>query len=126
MLFSKLFPKPIKNGKKYESPNATYLINGGYIDQVMAGVYTFLPLGFRVLTKIETIIRKEMDSIGQELLMPGLAPKQIWEDTGRLETIDVLFKVLGANEPSRQKMMPSISSIVLRKMSSLQWQNDLT
>ncbi len=103
MLFSKLFPKPIKNGKKYESPNATYLINGGFIDQVMAGVYTFLPLGFRVLTKIENIIREEMNTIGHEMLMPGLAPKKIWEDTGRLETIDVLFKVNGANEASRLK-----------------------
>lgn len=100
MLISKLFPKPIKNGRKYDSSNASFLINGGFIDQVMTGVYTFLPLGWRVLTKIENIIRKEMNNIGQEMLMPGLSPKKLWEDTNRLETIDVLFKASGANAAS--------------------------
>jgi len=101
MLISKLFPKPIKGGKHYDSANATYLINGGFIDQVMTGVYTFLPLGWRVLTKIEAIIREEMNLIGQDMLMPGLSPKKLWEDTKRLETIDVLFKASGANNASR-------------------------
>lgn len=101
MLFSKLFPKPIKGGKKYDSANASFLINGGFIDQVMTGVYTFLPLGWRVLTKIENIIREEMNLIGQDMLMPGLSPKKLWEDTKRLETIDVLFQARGANEASR-------------------------
>jgi prolyl-tRNA synthetase len=103
MLFSKLFPKPIKQGKKYESPNATYLINGGFIDQVMAGVYTFLPLGQRVLTKIENIVRREMDKIGLEMLMPSIVPTKLWEDTNRINTVDVLFQVTGANESSRRK-----------------------
>lgn len=103
MLFSRLFPKPIKQGKKYDSPNATYLINGGFIDQVMAGVYTFLPLGQRVLTKIENIVRREMDKIGSEMLMPSISPTKMWEDTKRINTIDVLFQVTGANEASRKK-----------------------
>ena len=101
MLYSKVFPKTIKGGKKYESANADLLINGGFIDQVMTGVYTFLPLGWRVLNKIEDIIREEMNKIGEEMLMPGLSPKKLWEDTNRLETIDVLFKVSGANKASR-------------------------
>lgn len=101
MLFSKLFPKPIKNGKKYDSPNATFLINAGFVDQVMAGVYTFLPLGQRVLSKIEKIVREEMDKIGQELFMPSIVPTKIWEDTNRINTIDVLFQVNGANELSK-------------------------
>lgn len=103
MLYSKLFGKTTKRGKIYDSVNATYLINGGFIDQTMAGVYTFLPLGLRVLKKIEQIVREEMNKIGQEMLMPGLAPKQVWEDTGRLDKIDVLFKVIGANKHSRNK-----------------------
>ncbi len=103
MLFSQLFPKPIKNGKKYDSPNATFLINGGFIDQVMAGVYTFLPLGQRVLAKIENIVRQEMDKIGQEVFMPAIVPTKLWEDTNRINTIDVLFQVTGANKPSRTR-----------------------
>ena len=55
MLYSKLFGKTNKSNKTYDSANATYLIKGGFIDQVMAGVYTFLPLGLKVLNKIENI-----------------------------------------------------------------------
>lgn len=103
MLYSKLFPKTQKQGKEYDSANARFLINGGFIHQTMAGVYTFLPLGWRVLSKIEDIVRQEMDKIGQEIFMPAIVPTKLWEDTGRLETVDVLFKVLGANKLSREK-----------------------
>ena len=51
-----------------------------------SGVYTFLPLGFRALKKIENIVREEMDAIGcQEILMPVLHPSELYEETGRLE-----------------------------------------
>ena len=103
MLYSKLFPKTDKNGKKYESPNATLLINGGFVNQVMSGVYTFLPLGIKVLTNIEKIVREEMNKIGQEILMPALAPKKLWEDTQRLNQFDVLFKASGANPLSLER-----------------------
>lgn len=64
----------------------------------MSGVYSFLPLGLRVLVKIENIIREEMSKVGgQEILMPALHPSEIWEKTGRWDTIDVLFKLKGAN-----------------------------
>ncbi|HEY4695100.1 MAG TPA: proline--tRNA ligase [Candidatus Nanoarchaeia archaeon] len=71
-----------------------YLVRGGFIDQLMSGVYTFLPLGLRVLKKIENIIRHEMNALGgQEILMPALSPKNLWEETGRWTTIDPpLFK----------------------------------
>jgi prolyl-tRNA synthetase len=103
MRYSQLFGKTNKNAKEYDSINATYLIRGGFIDQTMAGVYTYLPLGLRVLTKIENIIREEMDKIGNELVMPALSPTDLWVQSKRLETIDVLFKVEGANNPSREK-----------------------
>lgn len=103
MRYSKLFGKTSKSSKEYDSANATLLIKGGFIGQTMAGVYTFLPLGLKVLTKIENIVREEMDKIGHELLMPGLAPKELWEISGRFETVDVLFKVDGANKASQQK-----------------------
>ena len=68
----------------------------------MSGVYTFLPLGMRVLHKIENIVREEMDKIGVEILMPSLSPKKMWEDTGRLDIVDVLFMASGANDKSRE------------------------
>ena len=88
---------------EYDSINAKYLIQAGFIDQTMSGVYTYLPLGLRVLNKIEQIIREEMNTIGQEVLMPSLSPKSLWERTGRLEKIDSLFKVFGANVLSQKK-----------------------
>src|SRR5512132_4120688 len=60
------------------------LVRGAYIRQVSAGVWTYLPLGWRVHQKIVQIIREEMDGIGgQELLMPVLTPAELWEQTGR-------------------------------------------
>ncbi len=98
MLYSKLFGKTNKNAKEYGSINATFLEKAGFIDKTMAGVYTFLPLGLRVLNKIEDIIRGEMDKIGSELVMPSIVPLELWETTGRLGTVDVLMKAVPANK----------------------------
>ena len=100
MLQSQLFTKVIKEAPKDEvSFNAQALIRAGFIDKLSAGVYTFLPLGLRVLQKIGQIIREEMDKIGgQELLMPVLIPKENWEQTGRWESFDVLFKLKGVDD----------------------------
>lgn len=103
MRYSQLLLKTTKEARKFDSINATFLQKGGFIHQTMAGVYTFLPLGLRVLNKIEAIVRREMDTIASELLMPALAPKSLWELTGRLESVDVLFEVRGGNEASREK-----------------------
>ncbi|MEK7556625.1 MAG: proline--tRNA ligase [Patescibacteria group bacterium] len=103
MRYSQFFLKTSKDAKEFDSVNATLLQKGGFIHQTMAGVYTFLPLGLRVLNKIENIVREEMDKLGSELLMPALSPKELWQTTGRLETVDVLFEARGANEASRKK-----------------------
>jgi len=91
---SKLLPKTRKEAPKDEvSLNARLLIRAGFIDKLMAGVYTILPLGLRVMKKIENIIRSEMEAAGgQELLMPALQPKENWQKTGRWETLDSLFR----------------------------------
>lgn len=98
MLYSKLFGKTNKTTKEFGSVNALLLEKAGFIDKTMAGVYTFLPLGLRVLNKIENIIREEMDKIGSELVMPSIVPLELWEITGRLETVDVLMKTVPANK----------------------------
>ncbi|MFH0937037.1 MAG: aminoacyl--tRNA ligase-related protein, partial [Candidatus Daviesbacteria bacterium] len=98
MKYSDLFPKTLKQAPSgAESINAQLLTKGGFIHQEMAGVYTYLPLGLRVLNKISNIVREEMDRIGgQELLMPALQPGESWKKTGRFNTFDVLFKLKGA------------------------------
>ncbi|MHB8652090.1 MAG: proline--tRNA ligase [Minisyncoccota bacterium] len=92
---SNIFTKTRKEGPSDEvSKNAELLIRGGFIHKEMAGVYSFLPLGVRVLKKIEDILREEMNKAGgQEILMPALQPKEYWETTGRWDTLDVLYKV---------------------------------
>ncbi|GAB4540632.1 MAG: proline--tRNA ligase [Haliangiales bacterium] len=61
-----------------------YMVRGGFIRRVAAGVYNFLPLGWRVLRKIENIVREEMDAAGaQEVLMPASIPAELWQESGR-------------------------------------------
>ena len=88
MLYSQLFGKTSKQTPKDEaSVNAKLLIRGGFVDKLMAGFYSLMPLGFRVVKKIEQIIREEMNSTGaQEILMPLLHPKSIWNETGRWDS----------------------------------------
>jgi prolyl-tRNA synthetase len=102
MLQSKLFYKTEKNkSNETEAVSHDLLIRAGYVDQLMAGVYTFLPLGFKVLQKIENIIRENMVSSplnGQEILMPSLNPKENWQKTNRWEGLDILFKLKGSGD----------------------------
>ena len=68
-----------------EAVSHKLLVRGGFIRQLSTGVWTFLPLGWRVHQKIVQIIREEMDAIGgQEMLMPVLTPAELWEQTGRI------------------------------------------
>jgi prolyl-tRNA synthetase len=93
---SELFTKTQKESPKDEvSKNAQLLIKAGFVNKEMAGVYSFLPLGLRVLRKIENIIREEMNKAGgKEILMTVLQEKEIWEKTGRWsdEVVDNWFK----------------------------------
>lgn len=93
---SQLLGKTRKEAPKDEvSKNAEFLIRAGFIHKEMAGVYSFLPLGLRVLNKINDIIRKEMNAIGgQEILLTTLQDKELWEKTGRWndEIVDNWFK----------------------------------
>src|SRR3954467_2888768 len=67
-----------------EAINHRLLVRGGFVRQVTGGVWTFLPLGWRVHRKVEQIIREELDAIGaQEMLMPVLTPADLWRQTGR-------------------------------------------
>ncbi len=76
-----------------EAVSHRLLVRGGFIRQVSAGIWTYLPLGWRVHRKVEQIIREEMDAIGgQEMLMPLLTPAELWQKSGRY-VIPELFKL---------------------------------
>jgi prolyl-tRNA synthetase len=85
--------------KDEEAHNAKILARAGFIDKLMAGVYSYLPFGLRVLSKINVIVRDEMNKLGgQEILMPVLTPKENWQQTGRWATFDALFKVISRDK----------------------------
>src|SRR5205809_1301406 len=73
-----------------EAANHKLLVRGGFARQVTGGVWTFLPLGWRVHRKVEQIIREEMNGIGgQEMLMPVLTPVELWKRSGRASIPEV-------------------------------------
>ena len=96
MLQSQLFPKTKKEAPKdAESINHKLLVRAGFMDQLMAGSWTLLPMGWKVVTKINNIIREEINAIGgQEMLMPLLHPKSIWGETGRWDKAnEIMYKL---------------------------------
>jgi prolyl-tRNA synthetase len=100
MRLSQLITKTKKDVSAEDpSRNAQLLTQAGFVNRLMAGVYSYLPLGLKTLSNIENIIREEMCRIGaQEILMPALQPKDIWEKTERWNKLDVLFKLKGAGD----------------------------
>jgi len=115
---SQLFAKTKKEASKgTETISHQYLIRGDFIDQTAAGIYSFLPLGWRVEQKIENIIREEMNGLGgQELFLPTLIPKKLWQETKRWQTIDPpLFKVKDRHEkeyglgPTHEEMITDLA-----------------
>ena len=93
---TKLFTKTRKDAPADEtSKNAELLIRSGFVHKEMAGVYSYLPLGLRVLNNIEKIIREEMNAIdAQEVIFTALQKKEVWEKVGRWDDnlVDVWFK----------------------------------
>ncbi|MDR1361080.1 MAG: proline--tRNA ligase [Rickettsiales bacterium] len=74
-------------------------IKGGYIHQTLGGIYTLSPLGCRVQANIERIIREEMNAIdGQEIKMPVVSGANLWKESGRYDTVDVLAKFKGRSD----------------------------
>lgn len=97
---SQLFTKTTKDLPADEtSKNAQLLIRAGFVHKTMAGSYTFLPLGLRVLRKIEDIVRLKMNELGaQEMTMSMLHPAELWKTTGAWDSVEVLFKIQSRTE----------------------------
>ena len=87
MKFSRMLSKTLRDDPPdAETASHRLMLRAGMIQQVAAGIYTYLPLALRSLRKIENIIREEMDAAGgQELMMPALQPQELWDQTGRRE-----------------------------------------
>jgi prolyl-tRNA synthetase len=82
--WSKLFVPTLREAPAdAEVASHKFLLRAGYIRQLGAGIYNYLPLGQRALNKIIAIVREEMDTIGQEFLLPAIHPREVWEASGR-------------------------------------------
>ena len=85
MKFTRMLSRTLRSDpSEAETASHRLMLRAGMIQQVAAGVYSYLPLAWRSLKKIENIIREEMDAAGgQELMLPALQPLELWEQTGR-------------------------------------------
>ncbi|MBI1961260.1 MAG: hypothetical protein HYS45_00995 [Parcubacteria group bacterium] len=111
---SELFGKTSKTSEgSATSANHDLLVRAGFADQLMAGVYSYLPLGWRVLNRISDMVREEMGAIGgQEIFLPALHPKENWQKTGRWDSMDVLFKVKSRTE-SEYALGPTHEEVIV-------------
>lgn len=98
MKYTKFFGKTQKEvPKDVVTKSHEYLVRAGFINQVAAGLYNFLPLGFLVLSKLDRIIKEVLSKKGvQHLLMPFVHPASLWKESGRYDKIDVLLKFSSA------------------------------
>lgn len=103
-----------------EAASHKLLVRGGYIRQLMSGVYSMLPLGQRVREKVMAIIREEIDAIGgQEFLLPQLHPKDVWERTGRSETMKDIMMAFEDNKGASVVLGPTHEEIFATVASEL-------
>ncbi|MDA8083031.1 MAG: proline--tRNA ligase [Nitrospiraceae bacterium] len=101
MRFSKMFIPTLREAPAdAESISHILMLRAGYVRQLAAGLYIFLPLGWRVLGRINAILKQEMEAIGaQEISMPILHPAEIWQQTGRWDVIgDEMFRLKDRND----------------------------
>jgi len=118
MRLSKLFGKTLREvPAEAETVSHQLLLKAGMVQQVTAGVYSYLPLGWRALRKMEQVIREEMDAAGaQELCMPVLQPLEMWEESGRAEAFGKgLFTLVDRKErklalgPTHEEMVTELA-----------------
>ena len=121
-----LIPTMKETPEGAEIPSHVLMLRAGLIGQLMAGAYTYLPLGLRALRKAEQIVREEMDQAGAvELLMPALTPINLWQRTGRVEAFGnvlIQFQVKRQNRQVHMALGPTheevVTDLVSRHVSS--------
>jgi prolyl-tRNA synthetase len=132
MRLNETFARPLRQPPSDATTvNHRLLVEAGYVDQLMAGVFTYLPLGLRVLNNISDIVREEMNAIGgEEMLMPLLHPADIWKKSGGWDGVDVLFKLKSRTDKEghhsyalAQSEEEVIAPLFLDKVLSTPWIN---
>ncbi len=115
MRLSQSFGKTLRNAPAdAEMTSHQLLIRGNFIRPLGAGIYTYMPLGFRVLRRVHDIMSEEMDAIGgQEMLMPNLHPAQIWQATGRWEVWRNIMMRIEAGGSREYAMSPTHEEVVI-------------
>ena len=128
MRYSKFFGKTRHDPPcDAESINAKLLTQAGFIEKVAAGIYNLLPLGHRVFTKVCNIIREEMNAVdGQEILMPSLHPIDLWEKTGRNQSMDdILYRTTASGNkkfvfgPSHEEIITPLAARYINSYKDL-------
>ncbi|MFH1197998.1 MAG: proline--tRNA ligase [bacterium] len=125
MKFSKAFIPTVKEVPTDAIiPSHILMIRSGMVRMVSAGIYSFLPLGYRVVRKISEIIREEMNAIGgQEFHLPGLNPREIWEATNRVEAFgDTMFHIKNRDyvlAPTHEEIMAFHAKGVLKSYKDM-------
>ncbi len=114
MRFSRLLGKTLKEAPAdADCVSHSLLVRAGMIQQVATGVYSYLPLGWRTLKKIENIIRSEMDRAGgQELMMPSLQPIELWEKSGRIASFDKTLFIVTDRKEHKLALGPTHEEVV--------------
>jgi prolyl-tRNA synthetase len=114
MRMTSIFGKTLREEPaEAETASHRLLLKSGMIRQVASGVYSYLPLAWRSLRKIENIIRQEMDTVGgQEVRMPALQPKELWDETGRAEAMGQTLFTLGDRRERHLVMAPTHEEVI--------------
>ena len=124
MLRSEIFlPTLRETPESAEIPSHIFSIRAGLIRQLSRGIYTYLPLGFRMVKKIIRIIREEMNSVGaQEIMLPFILPRELWESTGRWEEFGPEMMRLKDRKGGEYSLAPTheeaITHLVMKEISS--------
>lgn len=105
-------------------PSHILMLRAGMVRQLSAGIYSFLPLGYKIVQHVSNIVREEMNAIGgQEFHLPALNPKEIWEATGRVEAFgDILFHIQNRDyvlAPTHEEIMAYHAKGVLKSYKDL-------
>jgi len=114
MRFSRLFGKTLRQAPgEADSISHQLLLRSGMVDQLSAGVYSYLPLGWKVLRRIEQVIREEMDRVGgQELMLPVLQPIELWQQSGRYVSFGASLFTLTDRKEHRLALGPTHEEVV--------------